>query len=213
MAKQETILNREAWARVGGLSDPSKMPCFGYSIPASTCKLGSILAKVNGTTCNGCYALKGMYRFKNVQSALQRRFEAIASDTWVSDMVRVIRWKEKSGYFRWHDSGDLQSLEHLQKIVAVCEQLPSIKFWLPTREYAIVKRFIDSGHAVPANLTIRVSATKIDSEAPKLGDMVTSGVSSDVSKATCIAPTQNNECKDCRACWSKDVRHVTYKKH
>jgi hypothetical protein len=210
---EQTRLNNEAWTRIGGLSEPSKMPCFGYSIPASTCKLGSILTKVAGTTCNKCYALKGRYVMSNVKAALDRRFASLSSETWIDDMVRVIAWKEKSGFFRWHDSGDLQSLKHLQNIVAVCERLPSIKFWLPTREYGIVKAFIDAGYSVPANLTIRVSATKIDSAAPSFAGMVTSGVVSDASKANCVAPKQDNACLDCRACWSKDVLHVNYKKH
>ena len=79
MPKQETILNREAWTRVGGLSEPSKMPCHGYSIPANTCKLGSMLAKVKGTTCNGCYALKGRYVMPTVREALNRRFASLGS--------------------------------------------------------------------------------------------------------------------------------------
>lgn len=213
MRTNETRLNEEAWQRVGGLSNPSKMPCHGYSIPASTCKLGAMLAQVKGTTCSGCYALKGMYRLKTVKAALQKRFDSLGSDTWIADMIRVIAWKEKSGYFRWHDSGDLQSIEHLQKITAVCEALPSIKFWLPTREAGIVKAFLAAGGVIPSNLTIRISATRVDSPAANIAGLTTSGVSSDESKATCIAPKQNNECRDCRACWSKDVLHVNYKKH
>ena len=30
---------------------------------------------------------------------------------------------------------------------------------------------------------------------------------------TCPAPDQNNECKDCRACWNKDVKNIAYGKH
>ena len=42
---------------------------------------------------------------------------------------------DKSRLFhRWFDSGDLQSLSHLMKIIEVCEHTPHIKHWLATRE-------------------------------------------------------------------------------
>jgi hypothetical protein len=50
----------------GGLSRPSKMPGYAYNLPAIHCKTGSKLAAIPGTTCHGCYALKGRYRFPNV---------------------------------------------------------------------------------------------------------------------------------------------------
>ena len=46
----------------GGLSKPSKMPGYAYNLPAIHCKTGSKLAQVPGTTCHGCYALKGRVR-------------------------------------------------------------------------------------------------------------------------------------------------------
>lgn len=211
----ETQLNKDAWERVGGLSQPSKMPCYGYSIPAQTCKLGSILATVRGTTCSGCYALKGRYVMPTVKAALARRYASLDSPTWIDDMVRVIAWKETSGFFRWHDSGDLQSTNHLARIAEIARRLPNIRFWLPTREYSIVKAFVDQygSAAIPANLTIRLSATKIDTQAPSIAGLPTSGVASNETNATCPARLQDNECRDCRACWNKEATHVIYKKH
>ena len=97
----------------GGLSKPSKMPCHGYSIPASACKTGTKLRAIPNSTCSSCYACKGRYMFPNVQDALHRRLDALQDSNWVEWMVALIGRKEKSGYFRWHDSGDLQSMEHL----------------------------------------------------------------------------------------------------
>jgi hypothetical protein len=42
------------------------------------------------------------------------------------------------------------------------------------------------------------------------------GLSSTVvsgSGRTCPAPDQDNECKDCRACWDPSVKNVAYGKH
>ena len=49
---------------------------------------------------------------------MDRRLQAIESPKWVSAMVVLVTGHP---FFRWHDSGDIQSAEHLQKIFEVCE--------------------------------------------------------------------------------------------
>jgi hypothetical protein len=68
---------QEALKLVGGLSKPSKMPGWAYGIPAKECKTGKKLQNVEGSTCYGCYALKGCYVFKVVQDAQYRRLGSI----------------------------------------------------------------------------------------------------------------------------------------
>ena len=70
------MLKKEANKITGGLSKPSKMPGPAYNLPAAACITGAKLVKIPGSVCAGCYALKGRYRFKNVQDALQRRLQA-----------------------------------------------------------------------------------------------------------------------------------------
>jgi hypothetical protein len=67
---------QEALKLVGGLSKPSKMPGWAYGIPAKECKTGKKLQNIEGSTCYGCYALKGCYVFKVVQDAQYRRLAA-----------------------------------------------------------------------------------------------------------------------------------------
>jgi hypothetical protein len=147
----------EALKLVGGLSKPSKMPGWAYGLPAKECKTGSRLVKVKGSTCEGCYALKGCYVFKVVQEAQYRRLAAIRHELWTGAMALLINSK-KSKWFRWHDSGDVQDEAHLMKIFAVCRLTPTVKHWMPTRE-AWVKHFLP---LAPANLTIRFSALHND---------------------------------------------------
>ena len=75
----------------------------------------SKLVKVSGSTCEGCYALKGCYVFKVVQNAQYRRLASIKHDLWTGAMALLINSK-KSKVFRWHDSGDVQDEAHLIKI-------------------------------------------------------------------------------------------------
>ena len=109
----------EALKLVGGLSKPSKMPGWAYGLPAKECKTGSKLVKVAGSTCEGCYALKGCYVFKVVQEAQYRRLASVKHELWTGAMALLINSK-KSKWFRWHDSGDVQDESHLLKIFAVC---------------------------------------------------------------------------------------------
>ena len=191
---------------VGGLSKPSKMPGWAYGLPAAECKTGSILAKKENTTCSGCYALKGCYVFPVVQAAQYRRLAAIRNPYWVKAMSILINSK-KSKYFRWHDSGDVQDEEHLLKIFEVCRATPETRHWLPTRE-AWTKKFIDQ---VPENLTLRFSMPMVDQEAGSSWPNTSTVVSGE--GRTCPAPDQNNECKDCRACWDNNIHNIAYGKH
>lgn len=206
---------------VGGLSNPSKMPGYGYSLPARECKTGSKLRQVKGSTCSGCYAMKGRYVFPKVQEALYRRLEAITKDLWVDVMAELVsRRSENVPYFRWHDSGDLQNVDHLNNIIKIAEMTPDVAHWLPTREYRIVKEWLDKygRKSVPKNLTIRLSAHMIGGKFPEYGKPLTvstvSRAISDYPKAWhCPAPSQGNSCGDCRACWDEKVKHVDYHLH
>ena len=55
------------------LSRTSKMPCESISLDARHCKTGSKLAKIPGSVCNGCYALKGFYNMPSVKNKMAER--------------------------------------------------------------------------------------------------------------------------------------------
>ena len=84
----------EALKIVGGLSKPSKMPGWAYGLPAKECKTGKKLRDIEGSTCYGCYALKGCYVFEVVQAAQYRRLEATKSASWVDAMAQLINSKK-----------------------------------------------------------------------------------------------------------------------
>ena len=196
----------EALKIIGGsLSKPSKMPGWAIGLPAKECKTGSKLRKIEGSTCYDCYALKGCYVFKVVQDAQYRRLAAIKHPQWVTAMAHLINSK-KPDVFRWHDSGDVQDLDHLQKIYSVCRLTPGKRHWLPTREAWIQKHLASK----PKNLIIRFSMPMVD-QAPAgsfehYSTVVKSG-------ATCPAPKQDNECRDCRNCWNSEIKNVSYGIH
>ena len=197
---------KEAKEITGGLSKPSKMPGHAYKLPAWRCKTGVKLQAVAGSVCAGCYAMKGRYRFKNVKDALQRRMDSLDHPQWVQAMVVLI---DKQPWFRWHDSGDIQSLNHLNKIFEVCRLTPETRHWLPTREAQILKHI--SPADVPANLIIRMSSHMINQGPVKSWPWTSTVI--DQGYHTCPAAAQGNECRDCRQCWNRDYSNVSYGKH
>lgn len=158
--------------------------------------------------------MKGNYAFPKVQEALQFRYDSLTHPQWVGAISYLITKQEKSGHFRWHDSGDIQDLDHLRRIIEVAELTPHIQHWLPTREYRLIDAFVNAGGLFPENLVVRVSAHFLDKLAPKKF-AVTSSVQkeSTVVGYKCPAPTQGNQCGDCRACWQPSISNVTYHVH
>ena len=199
------MLKKEAREITGGLSKPSKMPGPAHNLPAWKCITGVKLQAVPGSVCAGCYAMKGRNRFRNVREALDRRLQALEHPLWVEAMVTLIKDQD---WFRWHDSGDIQSLKHLENIFKVCKQTPETKHWMPTREVKFLKD-IDPA-TVPPNLIIRISSHMIDQGPvkhwPLTSTVVTSG-------RTCPAPEQGNSGGSCRACWDRSTPNVAYGKH
>jgi len=195
----------EAWTIVGGLSKPSKMPGWSIGIPAKECKTGGKLQAVPGSVCYDCYAMKGCYVFKVVQDAQYRRLAAIYTAPWVQAMAHLINSK-KPDVFRWHDSGDVQDLDHLNKIYQVCRLTPSKRHWMPTRE-AWVKDHLDRA---PSNLVIRFSAPMVDQAAPASWKNTSTVVT---ANATCPSAKQGNICGDCRNCWNSEIKNISYGQH
>ena len=197
------------------LGKPSKMPCPSYNTPATLCVTGSKLRKIKGSTCSGCYAMKGNYVRPNVRKWLEKRFNAFKHEGFVEAMSYMINhYSKKSGYFRWFDSGDLADMQMLEKIVMVCKNTTIIKHWLPTREAKIVKDYLKIYKKFPSNLLVRVSAPMIDGK-PLESFRWTSTVHHKKNHIghDCPSRFQENKCMDCRACWNRKVKNVSYHKH
>lgn len=207
------------------------MPGWSYGISAQKCHTGSKLRNVAGSVCSGCYAMTDWYRsWRPLLAGHARRYAGIFHPRWVDAMVAMIvpRCTPPDNYFRWHDSGDLQGVWHLENIAEVCKRTPLVNHWLPTREYGYVASYL-AKHELPDNLCIRLSAHMIDSEPvlpPELVALPVSTVSSVSTLKTGMAivegkgsiecravSARNNVCGPCRACWDRRVTNVTYPQH
>lgn len=211
----------------GSLTQTSKMPCKSLSLPTESCITGAKMSELEGSICSSCYANKGFYsmyqntikpaQFARLDAVMQALENPDNAQLWVSGIVALIG---SDSYFRWHDSGDLQSIEHLELIAQVCKATPKTMHWLPSREYSIVKDYVAKHGALPNNLIVRLSAmypdkpVKIPASLATISGITASNVHSigaPVHGVRCIAPDNDGACGDCRVCWSGSV--VSYELH
>lgn len=189
----------------------TKMGSTTFAIDAFACKVGSKLAKIEGTPCSTCYARKIQKLRPTVDKGWKAnlaKWEQSDPKDWIKAMAFQINRYCFDGFHRWFDSGDLQSVEMLDAIVQVCRMTPNVRHWLPTQERDILKAYTGE---IPANLTIRLSASKINGKAPNYAN--TSGVSQNKADVTCFARDNGNSCGSCRDCWDSNVQHVVYPLH
>jgi hypothetical protein len=196
------------------------MPCPSFALPAGKeCVTGSKLMLVEGSVCKSCYARKGFYSYPS--SKLLRRTNLYETKKathsksyrkyWVETLTEMIT-KDATGWFRWHDSGDLLSAEHLLMIFDVCDKTLQIRHWIPTREYAFVNSALLE-RKLPKNCTIRLSSHMVGKTLT--AEMPTSSVGA-LSGRKCPATydaKHDGACMDCRACWDRTVLNVDYKRH
>lgn len=204
------------------MSKAGKMPCQSYSLPAQMCITGSKLREVKGSTCSKCYAMKGNYRFPNVKEPRQYNYEHVIAcehdadlrQAWVEMLATAVA---NDRFFRWHDSGDLQGMFHLEMIVAVAEAAPWCQFWIPTREHGIVNDYLLEHGSFPSNLVVRLSVhmqnqTMTINQAMQAAGVTISTVAYD-GGTQCKAYTNKGKCGTCRACWDRNIASVNYPLH
>ena len=209
----ELITVKQATENIGGLSNPSKMPddSQSFGISAKQCKTGSQLAKIPGSICEECYALGGFYIMDSTTKAHNKRIQKIYSPEWVSSMVTLAKRKP---FFRWFDSGDIQSMRMLKNIVKIAVAVPTTTFRLPTKENKMVASYLKKHGAFPNNLIVRVSAPMIDGQPPKRFELTSTVHKVDAPIGhECNAHNQDNKCMDCRACWNPSIKNISYKYH
>ena len=177
------------------LSEPSKMPCVGFNLPAlKYCPSAKgLLAKtkenLNKLICSSCYACKGFYQFPATKNALQAKADFVVNSlqndngkTFVQAIASAIfkKYYKKDGsrktlknintkLFRVHDSGDLFSVAYIKAWKQICQIFPTIRFWFPTREYIRKSQLpaLQDLASLP-NVSLKPSALFIDQPAPKI---------------------------------------------
>lgn len=208
------------------LTKTSAMPVSSFSLPARTTCPGAEFTV--GSVCAACYADgRGRYRFPVVKEAQARRLtwtiQALATGHFAPTLVERIASLGEH-YFRLHDAGDFFSAVYVEGWITVARALPAVRFWAPTRSWAIQGRLRRDGDpllgalrrfdALP-NVTVRPSAIFVGDPPPVIAGLSAgSAVTSDRLAATCPKSLSTpSNCGPCRRCWDDPLVPVTYLKH
>ena len=193
------------------LSATGKMPCRSWSLqalatcPASKAKDGGLV-----DACKGCYATTGNYRFPNVKAPRLSNQLDWKRDDWTNEMIAEL---DNDRYFRWFDSGDISDYGQFCEICEIARDCPDIKFWLPTRELAVVQ---SAYHKIPSNLVVRYSTPMINALSRRDNSTMVASSLAIIPDSCSVCPATVNDdhtCNgnNCRNCWLPG--HIAYLKH
>jgi hypothetical protein len=147
------------------LADTSTMASRSTSYPTEFCATGRHLKNINESTCAGCYAEGVTYNYDNTARRQIQSFNDMVQDPieYHSRLADQIPNEGKDGLpvFRYLDSGDAHSPEHLALMLDTATLNPNIIHWIPTREFGMVNKVLASrGYApdaIPPNVRLRMS--------------------------------------------------------
>lgn len=194
-----------------------------WSLPAGDSCPGAKGAEV----CEGCYAKKGMYRFPVVKGVREYNREDYKKNDWVDRMITEV---SKYDYFRWFDSGDMETPELAAKIRSVVAKTKGTTHWLPTRSDKIPKIKHEIEGLIPGhtdlsfftNVSLRLSADNVGldkQERTGVNSYVINNTVEDLFKAkqrgifVCPVGTNPNQksCDTCTMCYTDaEVAYVLH---
>lgn len=130
-------------------------------------KLGVDIPSVNlpvGCTCRPdapcfkkCYARRGRFCFQHNKACLQNNLELWCCEPDVFEH-EVSLAALRSGFFRWHSSGDIPDAKYLDMMVRISRNLRATRFLAFTKKYELINAWLDANGALPFNLAIVLSA-------------------------------------------------------
>lgn len=208
------------------LSDPSKLPCKSYSLPAGETCTGSVDKHGNiKLSCINCYAQKGNYRWKNTKALREFNRQNWRDTQWVNEISDMLN-ESKDDVFRWFDSGDIYHPKLAEKIYKVMKGTSNTQHWLPTQSYSNPKvlPWLQKMSKLP-NVMVRYSSGQTNggflnqhgSTIVQLEQVRNGTVSEKIHVCKVYKDKQTGydvrQCGDCRKCWSKEVPIVAYVQH
>ena len=254
LVQNKIKLLKEAKSIAGTLTHTEKMPCRSYGISATVCQVGKAMkilneqklnikckhdievALVDGKlipTCALCYCdNRGRYKFEEYKACATKRTLSITNPLWTEALVYMINNEQKKGYdyFRWHDSGDIQSLDHLEHIIVACICIPLVSHWLPTLEAGShIAQFVQKYGSIDKidNLCVRAStpfinkrpmpnkntgvrASVVIADDRTLRQEMVEFMNNNICPAKLHTGEDKGKCGKCRKCWDKDIDIISY---
>ena len=125
--------------------------------PVSDC-LGTC-GCVNCEACEKeCYAVAMVKRFKDAGKARIRNTMQLRENiNQHFDDIRAAILRDKIKMVRYTDSGEIESYLQFAKLVNLALGLPSVRFYLYTKNYEVLREFFGGGRELPKNMVVLIS--------------------------------------------------------
>ena len=117
-------------------------------------------SKCENTICHHCYALNMALMFGSLADRLSKNYDVLTKT-----LIPVEEWPVLNArYVRLESFGDLQTVTQFKNYVNLCKRNPASSFALWTKNYAIVRKAVESGTEKPKNLIVIVSSPLVNVE-------------------------------------------------
>lgn len=225
-----------------GLTLTSKMYGGSEDTPTWACPVGNILKDVEGSTCEGCYvdSIQHMrydsgerHRTRNLLG-MQNPLKYAAA---LHHQIGLHDDGEGKHHLRINAAGDIQNEHHLAMLMDMARAYPHKKFWIPTREWKAVDRymkaFADPSQAIPDNVSLRLSQLMRKTAPHEHSLMTKLGQHPNITYSTVNASHKGSHPDEvwscpaagqkldegtcahhhCDACWDPSIKWVDYSGH
>ena len=191
-------------------------------------KLSAAIPSINlpaGITCRPdapcaklCYAKKGNFMYKNIQSCYYQNLQDYINDStkYFHDIITQLKqplviYK----YVRWHSSGDIVDFNYLCGMVKVAEECKNINFLCFTKKYELVNHYIQGFNDLPKNLHIVFSGWDASWQVPNPYNLPTAYVRfKDDKRDFSKCKECTGKCYECMECWKlRKGQSVVFNKH
>lgn len=167
-----------------------------------------------------CYAQHGVMIMSNVQGAYWRNWRLYQEnpDNFFEQLYYKIKFTGIPKV-RWHDSGDIPSLDYFKRMVALAYKLPDVKFMAFTKRYDIVNQGLEEVR-LPDNLVIFFSAWDKLWAVPNPNNLPIAYVKFENERLTPEIPSyafhcpgRKTTCSACGVCFSEKTKAVYFDEH
>ncbi len=198
------------------LSEDEKMMCYSFNL---SLKDSQCVERCEYGKKDICYVKNNFLHesFKARKNKLANNFKLIKSDKFVNILkMEILHTKQR--IFRFFSSGDFPDLDSMKKIIKICEQLPSVNFWIPTsRDDILFEYFEIKKLKIPSNAVIRLSCPNVASDMPqflkdqckkwKINYSCTT-LNHKIVNCHCSLDSQDSKCGSCEKCFTNDFNAV-----
>lgn len=192
-------------------------PCLSFPIE-KTCLSTSVKMSNPEHICTYCYGKQAESRL-NFPTGIKSRKENYRIYTeekffWRQLQGWILLNENKTHFFRYFVVGDIPDEHFLMEANKLAMLFPKIPFWVPTLKAGYVKRFLESieEEDIAENFLIRLSSPTVNEANPIDVPWKSMTYTEKPPKGAyrCPSSDQDDECRDCWACWNKKIKLIAY---